>query len=63
LAFISGYLDKIDPSRITDFEKKFMEHVKATQMPLLDQIGKDGHLSPDSDQKLKKVVTDFLASF
>ena len=26
-----GFLDKVDPTKITDFESKFMEHVKATQ--------------------------------
>ena len=35
---VRGFLDKIDPSKITDFEKKFLEHVKATQGPLLDQV-------------------------
>merc|ERR1739848_618334 len=51
---VRGYLDKVEPGRITEFEKKFMEHVKATQRPLLDQIGKDGHLSEASDAALKK---------
>merc|ERR1711920_1179449 len=37
---VRGYLDKVEPGRITEFEKKFMEHVKATQRPLLDQIAK-----------------------
>merc|ERR1739848_624236 len=60
---VRGFLDKVDPSRITEFEKKFMEHIRATQRPLLDQIGKDGHLSADSDAALKVVVTDFMASF
>ena len=53
----------MDPSQITSFEQKFMEHVKATQRPLLDQIGKDGHLSEASDAALKKVVTDFMATY
>merc|ERR1712183_1252696 len=60
---VGGYLDKVEPSRITEFEKKFMEHVRATQRPLLDQIGKDGFLSEASDAALKVVVTDFMASF
>merc|ERR1712141_558383 len=60
---VRGYLDKVEPSRITEFEKKFMEHVRATQRPLLDQIGKDGLLSEASDAALKVVVTDFMASF
>jgi len=60
---VRGFLDKIDPSKITDFEKKFLEHVKATQGPLLDQIAKDGHLSEASDKALNAVVKDFMANY
>merc|ERR1712088_540526 len=59
---VRGFLDKMDPTKITEFEKKFLEHVKATQKPLLDQIAKDGHLSQDSDKALNKIVTGFMAS-
>merc|ERR1712033_133625 len=60
---VRGFLDKMDPTKITEFEKKFTEHIRATQRPLLDQIAKDGHLSEASDKALNKVVTDFMASF
>merc|ERR1712241_306951 len=60
---VRGFLDKIDPSKITDFEKKFLDHVLATQRPLLDQIAKDGHLSQDSDAKLNTVVKEFMATY
>jgi len=60
---VRGYLDKIEPSKITEFEKQFLEHVKATQGGLLDQIAKDGHLSEASDAALKKVVGDFMATY
>jgi F-type H+-transporting ATPase subunit alpha len=60
---VRGFLDKLDPSKITDFEKKFLDHVRSTQKPLLDQIGKDGHLSEASDKALNKVVTDFMATY
>merc|ERR1712066_613068 len=60
---VRGFLDKVDPSKITDFEKKFLEHVLATERPLLDQIAKDGHLSPDSDAKLNAVVKAFMATY
>merc|ERR1711878_150648 len=60
---VRGFLDKIDPSKITDFEKKFLDHVLATQRPLLDQIAKDGHLSQDSDAKLNAVVKAFMATY
>merc|ERR1712232_471938 len=60
---VRGFLDKIDPARITEFETKFLAHVKGTQKPLLDQIAADGHLSPESDAALNKVVTAFVAGF
>ncbi|XP_040575139.1 ATP synthase subunit alpha, mitochondrial [Lepeophtheirus salmonis] len=60
---VRGFLDKLDPAKITDFEKKFLEHVRSSQKPLLDQIAKDGHLSDTSDKALHKVVVDFLATY
>merc|ERR1712112_809905 len=60
---VRGYLDKIEPSKITEFEKSFLEHIKATQGGLLDQIAKDGHLSEASDAALKKVTSDFMATY
>jgi len=60
---VRGFLDKVDPARITEFEKLFLEHVKGTQKPLLDKIGADGFLSPESDAALNKVVAEFVAGF
>jgi len=60
---VRGFLDKIDPAKITDFEQKFLEHVKGAHKALLDQIAADGHLSADSDAALNKIVTEFMASY
>jgi len=60
---VRGFLDKLDPAKITDFEKAFLEHIRGTQGALLDQIAKDGHLSADSDKALNKIVVDFMATF
>jgi len=60
---VRGFLDKIDPAKITEFEKQFLAHVKGTQKPLLDQIAADGHLSQDSDAALNKIVKDFISGF
>merc|ERR1712183_979029 len=40
---VRGFLGKVDPARITEFEKQFLAHVKGTQKPLLDKIGKPQH--------------------
>jgi F0F1-type ATP synthase alpha subunit len=53
----------VDPTKITLFEQKFSEHIKATNKPLLDQIAKDGMLSEASDKALQKIVVDFLSTF
>jgi len=60
---VRGFLDKIDPSKITDFESKFLAHVLGTQRPLLDQIAKDGHLSEASDKALNAVVKEFVSTY
>merc|ERR1719244_349595 len=39
---VRGYLDKVDPSKITDFEVKFTEHIKATHQDMLDTIASEG---------------------
>jgi F-type H+-transporting ATPase subunit alpha len=62
-AGVRGHLDKMDPSKITDFESKFLAHVKASQQELLATIRKDGMISETSEAKLKEVVTEFLANF
>merc|ERR1711976_35203 len=60
---VRGFLDKVDPAKITEFEKQFLAHVKGTQKALLDKIASDGMLTPDSDAALNKVVTEFMASY
>lgn len=60
---VRGYLDKMDPTKITAFEKEFLAHIKSTQQDLLATIAKENIISEASDAKLKQIVTDFLASF
>merc|ERR1712004_647568 len=60
---VRGFLDKVDPSKITAFEAAFIEHVKRSHQGLLDQIRKDGTLSADSDAKLNEIVKAFIASW
>eukprot|EP00088_Acartia_fossae_P045245 TRINITY_DN485_c0_g1_i1.p1 TRINITY_DN485_c0_g1~~TRINITY_DN485_c0_g1_i1.p1 ORF type:complete len:582 (-),score=202.70 TRINITY_DN485_c0_g1_i1:319-1983(-) len=60
---VRGFLDKLDPAKITEFEKAFLEHVKGAHQDLLTAIAKDGHLSEASDKALNKIVTDFMATY
>merc|ERR1711911_541826 len=50
---VKGYLDELDPARITEFEEAFLKHFQATQESLRAEINKTGVLSAESEQKLK----------
>nr|CAD7263377.1 unnamed protein product [Timema shepardi] len=60
---VRGHLDKVDPAKITTFEKEFLQHIKATQQPLLASIAKEGKISEEVDATLKKIVAEFLITF
>lgn len=62
-AGVQGYLDKLEPSKITKFENAFLSHVISQHQSLLGNIRSDGKISEQSDAKLKEIVTNFLAGF
>ncbi|XP_006144472.1 ATP synthase subunit alpha, mitochondrial [Tupaia chinensis] len=62
-AGVRGYLDKLEPSKITKFENAFLSHVISQHQALLGNIRADGKISEESDAKLKEIVTNFLAGF
>ncbi|XP_045383880.1 ATP synthase subunit alpha, mitochondrial [Lemur catta] len=62
-AGVRGYLDKLEPSKITKFENAFLTHVVSQHQALLGTIRADGKISEESDAKLKEIVTNFLAGF
>ncbi|MXQ79800.1 hypothetical protein E5288_WYG007228 [Bos mutus] len=62
-AGVRGYLDKLEPSKITKFENAFLSHVISQHQALLGKIRTDGKISEESDAKLKEIVTNFLAGF
>ncbi|OWA52239.1 ATP synthase subunit alpha, mitochondrial [Hypsibius exemplaris] len=62
-AGVRGFLDKIDPSKITKFEAAFLQEIKANHQDILKSIREEGKLTDATDAKLKQVVTGFMANF
>lgn len=62
-AGVRGYLDKLDPARVTEFEEAFVKHVRSMHVDLLDTIRVDGMISESTDAKLKELVVSFVESF
>jgi len=60
---VRGYLDKLDPGKITAFEAEFLQHIRSSQQDLLKTIAKEGQINENSDAKLKQVVKDFMVGF
>jgi F-type H+-transporting ATPase subunit alpha len=49
--------------RVTEYEQKFLAHLRSNERPLLEQIAKEGSLSQDLENKIKSVIDDFLKGF
>lgn len=60
---VRGYLDKLDPSHITTFEKKFMEHMTSTHQDFLAKLKESGILTEELEARLKSIVDSFLDTF
>merc|ERR1719471_2069480 len=55
---VRGFLDKVQPQDITDFEEKFTQHIKKTQQTLLESIRKDGQISEANEAALRTLVSE-----
>lgn len=62
-AGVRGHLDKMDPTKITKFEQDFLKYFRTNHQDILKSIKDAGELTPDVDEKLKKIVVDFLGSY
>ncbi|MGH0190629.1 UNVERIFIED_CONTAM: hypothetical protein FKN15_048387 [Acipenser sinensis] len=62
-AGVRGYLDKLEPSKITKFESAFLQHILSQHQQLLATIRTESAISPQTDAKLKEIVQNFLSTF
>ncbi|OWK16666.1 hypothetical protein Celaphus_00011592 [Cervus elaphus hippelaphus] len=62
-AGVRGFLDKLEPSKISKFENAFLPHVISQHQALLGKIRTDGKISEETNAKLKEIVTNFVAGF
>merc|ERR1712212_652101 len=60
---VRGYLDAIKPDEVTDFEAKFVDHLKSAHAGLINGIEAAGQLTPELEEQLKGIITDFMASY
>jgi len=58
-----GYLDKIPVEQIKDFEQEFLKFIKGAHPEILGEIKNAGELSLAGEDKLKKVIVDFVEEY
>merc|ERR1712136_5602 len=60
---VRGYLDKVAPNKVTDFEEHFLTHIRANHADLIETIRTEGKLSDATEATLKEVVPAFVKSY
>merc|ERR1712002_46700 len=60
---VRGYLDKIDPTKITHFEEAFTQYMRSSQEGILETIRAEAKLSEETEAKLKTIVSDFVKTY
>ena len=60
---VRGFLDKIETSKITDFQQKFLESFKAKHSDIFNEINTTGNFMDDSDKKIGEFFKDFCQNF
>ena len=60
---VRGFLDKIEISKITDFQVKFLEGLRADHSDIFDEINTTGNFSDESDKKIEDYLEKFTANY
>merc|ERR1719376_1082156 len=59
-AGVRGHLDKMDPSRVTEFEQGFLQHIRSNHTDILEEIRKEGQITEAMEAKLRQIVISFM---
>jgi F-type H+-transporting ATPase subunit alpha len=62
-AGVRGFLDKVDPAKITRFEVELLQHMKSSHQDTLKAIKDAGSISKEIDDKLTAIMKEFITTF
>ena len=60
---VRGFLDKIDLAKITDFQVKFLEGLRADHSDIFDEINNTGNFSDESDKKIEDYLEKYTSNY
>lgn len=59
-AGVRGYLDKMVTNDISKFETRYIAHLRANHVALLDKIRNEGKLDPQDELTLNGILDSFI---
>lgn len=62
-AGVNGYLEKIDVSKVRDFENKLIEDIRLKGESILTSIREEKQLSKENEDRLKTYLAEFVEEF
>ncbi len=62
-AATNGYIDEYDTRALGEYEKQFLSHLDSSHPDVLAEIREKKVISPDLEEKLKKILGDFKGIF
>ena len=60
---VRGYLDKLEITKINDFERKLLAELRSSGGEILDALRNEKEISESTEEKLKSFVDNFANSF
>ncbi len=57
-----GFLDDIEPSKVTDFEAALQDHMENNEKELMDSVNESGNYDSKIEASFKKAIEDFKAT-
>jgi len=62
-AGVNGYLERIDVSKVQDFENKLLDNIRLKGEGILRAIREEKQLSSENEEKLKTYLAEFVEEF
>jgi F-type H+-transporting ATPase subunit alpha len=62
-AGVRGYLDGTDTSKVTEFERRMLNEIRAREPGILEAIRTDREIKPETEKKLTAFLDGFAKSF
>jgi F-type H+-transporting ATPase subunit alpha len=62
-AGVNGYLEKIDASKVRQFESRLIEEIKLKGESILTSIREEKQINKETEEKLKNYLTNFVEEF